>query len=214
MLSSLVVVIVCVCLLNRSVEPVPRAALSRSALERAKTTDVVARAAHTRGVEHAMSASELRPAPRVEIRSEFDPPRWHPRPSEEWQGMLVNTNVKPPCDSSEGCGSALACKQGVCVACQLDADCGRAELCVLDHCLRKELAECHRAADCPRGNVCYLTGLSATLRGNDAMAAKCVNPMSGSTRQPPGPADAPPRDMRTSLPDDKLLQASDRVRQH
>ena len=130
---------------------------------------------------------------------------WHPRDPAEWQGMLVDMDFVPPCESPAGCGLARACKAGKCVACERDSDCAPAEACALDHCVASELAGCRSRADCPRESVCVLSGYSATARGNQDMRSGCLNPLSGAGRieSPSGP---PPVDTRTSLPDDDLLR--------
>ena len=129
----------------------------------------------------------------------------HPRDPEEWQGMLVDANAKPPCESITGCGLGRACKNGLCVACERDSDCGPTETCVLDHCVLKDLAACRSRADCARESLCILSGYTAKPRGNENMRSFCIDPQSGAERLEH--SDEPPRvDTRTSLPDDDLLR--------
>src|SRR5690242_4599505 len=98
-----------------------------------------------------LQAAPEGPEPKA-LPSELDralgPPRWQPRPAEEWQGMRVNLNVTPPCERPDGCGMALACKGNRCGPCEFDAECATGESCVLDHCLKTSNVECHHRADC------------------------------------------------------------------
>jgi hypothetical protein len=76
----------------------------------------------------------------------FGPPRYAPRPAEEWQGMLINLNITPPCSSSAGCGLARACLANKCMPCERDEHCANGEACVLQHCIATELVECRHTA--------------------------------------------------------------------
>jgi hypothetical protein len=144
----------------------------------------------------AMSAAQLATAP----------PRFQTRAPGEWDGMQINLNVTPPCDTSAICGLARACVGGVCSGCKRDDDCVRGENCVLDHCVKNELIECRGTKDCTAG-VCILSGYSSTPRGNDGMKAYCVDNAGGS-QPPPAPVGPPIKDTRPSLPDDDLMKAA------
>lgn len=126
--------------------------------------------------------------------------RYHPRPETEWQGMLADRGATPPC--YEGfCQSALACVDQQCGPCSKDSECVSGEVCVLDHCLVKELAQCRRASDCPEPELCVLSGLSdGDMRGNRDMKALC----SGAV-EPPRQADAP------AIPDEAFVGSESRL---
>ena len=111
-------------------------------------------------------------------------PRYHPRASGEWQGMLVNMTLRAACDASWRCGLAMACKaDGRCGPCERDTECADGEVCVLDHCLRRELASCHTTRDCTeRGTPCILTGYSVGARGNSEMRSLCQSSSGGRTQ--------------------------------
>ena len=111
------------------------------------------------------------PRPQSEVERALGPPRWHPRPDKEWQGMLVNLNVQPPCDAPGLCGSALACKNGRCAPCEFDAECAPGESCVLDHCLLSANVRCRHTAECEPRSTCVLSGYSSGARGNADMRA-------------------------------------------
>jgi hypothetical protein len=97
-----------------------------------------------------------------------------PRDPGEWQGMLIDSSVQPPCELSEYCGLARACVDGLCTRCTADSQCAQGEGCVLDHCVRQELIGCQRAADCGSGGLCLLSGYTGgTARGNEDMRAYC-----------------------------------------
>jgi hypothetical protein len=130
---------------------------------------------------------------------------WYPRDPDEWQGMLIDLDAVPPCESSATCGLARACKEGKCLACQVDGDCDSGEVCVLDHCLLRQLAGCRRRRDCEKGSMCLLSGYSGGARGNAEMQSRCVDPKSGVGVRP-RPSAAPVADDRPSLPDDDLLR--------
>jgi hypothetical protein len=108
-------------------------------------------------------------------------PDYYPRPAEEWQGMLVDLSVMPPCESSAGCGLARACVEGTCGPCVADSECAAGEGCVLDHCVRTELIECRRAAECAADALCILSGYTGgTARGNEDMRAHCLSSSGGA----------------------------------
>ena len=118
--------------------------------------------------------------------------------------MLISTDAVPPCEESATCGLARACKAGKCVACSADGDCAGGEVCVLDHCIARDLAGCRSRTDCASGDLCALSGYSSLARGNEGMRSLCLDPKSGSSAMPE-PEPAPP-DPRTRLPDDDLLE--------
>ena len=153
------------------------------------------------------------PQPQSEVERALGPPRWHPRPDKEWQGMLVNLNVQPPCDAPGLCGSALACKNGRCGPCEFDAECAPGESCVLDHCLLSANVRCRHTAECEPRSTCVLSGYSSGARGNADMRAYCLARESGTNRLPPAPESPPAKDPRPQLPDDELLGAANKARQ-
>lgn len=153
----------------------------------------------------------------VRTPSELDralgPPRWHPRPDGEWDGMRVNLNVQPPCDGPDLCGLARACKGGRCGPCEVDVECASGESCVLDHCVRSANVSCRRRADCGPRSSCILSGYSAGVRGNEDMRAYCVAEASGADRPPRASPSAPPaKDPRSQLPGDDLMRTADSAR--
>jgi hypothetical protein len=126
-----------------------------------------------------------------------------PRAADEWQGMLINPEASPPCETSAGCGLGRACKAGRCTACAADADCADGEACALDHCVVRALAACRTRTDCGAGQLCVLSGYSSLARGNEDMRAYCLDPASGAGSLPPAPEVV--ADPRTHLPDDDLI---------
>jgi hypothetical protein len=104
------------------------------------------------------------------------------RPEGEWDGMLVDLAVQPPCVDGGHCGLARACIADVCTACERDLDCDRGEACVLDHCLRQTQVRCHSSQDCPVGEKCVLSGYSPDPRGNAGMSADCIGRGRGSNK--------------------------------
>lgn len=133
-------------------------------------------------------------------------PVWHPRPSTEWQGMLVNTRQAPPCESSALCGLGRACKDGICTACERSGECAPGEVCVLDHCLVEKLVRCRLTRECEKGHVCILSDYSSLPRGNEGMEALCSNPKGGATHQPRNSEAIAPNDTRTHFTYDDLLK--------
>jgi hypothetical protein len=117
--------------------------------------------------------------------------RFHPRDPEEWQGMPVDLNMSPECDTSSRCGLALACISGHCGPCASDADCAIGEECVLDHCLLRKNVSCRHRRDCDGGDTCMLTGLSPGARGNSDMRVVCRGG-SNFMADMPRPDGAPP----------------------
>jgi hypothetical protein len=193
----------------QSPKPIKRAAI--------QLTTTTPRASATMGADdnHAPPLERVRGAETV-LRREtkpdpFGPPNWAPRPAEEWQGMLVNLNITPPCNSSTDCGLARACLQGVCMPCDADADCGSGEACVLQHCIQQESVECRRAADCDSDSKCVLSEYSNQPRGNEDVRAYCVSNFSGAAYGPVAPAEPPARDPRASLRGDELREAARRA---
>ena len=101
---------------------------------------------------------------------------FYARDPEEWQGGLVPNSPKDmaECDSSERCGIALACIDGRCGACQVDANCATGERCVLDHCLLAANVGCVRRHDCRIEELCLLEDMdSPGPRGNLELRSKC-----------------------------------------
>ncbi len=157
------------------------------------------------------AVAEVQPDPERNPELKLDPvllspARWHPRPPGEWDGMLVNMNLSPPCESKGGCGLARACKEGRCVACEADPDCEVGEVCVLDHCIRGDNVACRRKADCGGRSFCVLDGYSVGLRANESMHSRCVDPLSGAASMAAPPIGPAKEDDRTSLPDDDLIR--------
>lgn len=186
--------------LSRPAAPLPRSALalSISAGRQVEPVPFESQAVGVGLVEAVEARRDVR-APEGQER------HLHPRDPDEWQGMLVDTDAKPPCESITGCGLGRACKDGVCVACERDTDCGPTETCVLDHCVLKDLATCRSRSDCARGSMCLLSGYTAKPRGNEEMRSFCVDPASGAARMEQSD-ERPPVDTRTSLPGDDLLK--------
>jgi hypothetical protein len=115
--------------------------------------------------------------------------RYHPRPEGEWQGMLVDLAIQPPCERSEQCGMARACVGGRCAPCTSDSDCAAAEVCVLDHCVLRIQANCRVRKDCrDEDAMCVLSGYTAAPRGNEKTRADCISSRGGT----PFPSSQPP----------------------
>jgi hypothetical protein len=133
------------------------------------------------------NAAAMQPVPiqrPVEIPAE-SVRQFHPRDPGEWQGMLVNTVLQPVCETSAGCGMAAACVREKCGPCQYADDCAVGEICVLDHCVKRDNAACTGRSDCSRDELCILSGYSSDPRGNSDMRASCVSPHGGSPRPRP-----------------------------
>ena len=118
----------------------------------------------------------------AEHRAHHAPPvvagRYH-RARDEWQGMLQAEGDVWPCVDGT-CTQARACVDGACMPCVADAECQRAELCVLGLCVDSEQADCQSRADCQDEELCVLSGLtSMDPRGNRDMWAKCLAPAGG-----------------------------------
>jgi hypothetical protein len=115
----------------------------------------------------------------------------HPRDPSEWQGMLVEMSVRAYCEDSASCGLAAACVKNLCGPCESDSDCAPREVCVLDHCLKRDNVRCRRRRDCAsRDEYCLLTGFSPDPRGNGEMRAICQSERGGTwlgDRKPPAP---------------------------
>lgn len=117
----------------------------------------------------------------------FGPPRYAPRPAEEWQGMLINLNIAPPCNSSAGCGLARACLGNRCMPCERDEHCANGEACVLQHCIAADLVECRHTAECGADSKCILSGYSREPRGNEGTRSYCNSKFSGTEMVPRDP---------------------------
>jgi hypothetical protein len=150
------------------------------------------------GLDHPEA---VRP-PAPEIVSAFDPPMlngpeekglaeargFFPRPASEWQGMLVRLEDMPVCE--DHCLSPFACVDGRCAPCTKDGDCESGELCVLDHCLLQQNADCQSRADCADEQFCVLSGYPLpvehvfpnpkTYRGNEGMRSYCQDLRGGT----------------------------------
>ncbi len=109
----------------------------------------------------------------------------HPRPADEWQGMLVDMSMRQLCETSAQCGFALAClDDGQCGPCDSDSQCGAGEACVLDHCVPADNVACRGRADCAaeygEDALCVMNGLTGgEARGNSGMSAYCLAPRGG-----------------------------------
>jgi hypothetical protein len=114
------------------------------------------------------------------------PPTFVARAADEWQGMPVEREDQPECDTAATCGLALACVAGHCGACTRDDQCLAGETCALDHCVRAELSACRGRRDCAADELCALSGVSADARGNGEMRARCLAP-EGTIDEPPAP---------------------------
>jgi hypothetical protein len=128
-------------------------------------------------------------------------PLYHERPAGEWQGMPVNVTEQPACETAATCGLAMACNAGRCGPCSSDSACNVGETCVLDHCVRRELASCHARRDCAADEMCVLSGYSPDPRGNGEMKATCLAPRGGTEPPPVEPAAEPP----VKLTDDSVM---------
>ena len=110
--------------------------------------------------------------------------RLHPRPTDEWQGMLVDLTQRQYCEASSYCGLALACLDDqACGPCSVDAQCASGEVCVLDHCVQSANAACRTRADCAAAGddaMCILSGLTGgEPRGNGDMRSYCQTSAGG-----------------------------------
>jgi hypothetical protein len=157
----------------------------------------------------AKAAAPAEEPPRAEL---LPPPTFHPRPQEEWQGMLVDTSQQALCDVSARCGLAMACREGRCGPCERDAHCDAGEVCVLDHCVKQELASCRSRRDCREEEaLCILSGLSPGARGNETMRSLCLGAQGGQPEQfePPAPPPEPeqlPAHEPMPVPIESLMQ--------
>lgn len=117
--------------------------------------------------------------------------QFHPRAEGEWQGMLVDVAVRPPCESTQSCQVSLACVAGTCGPCGSDAGCAAGEGCVLDHCLLRSHTDCRSARDCPAGELCMIVsdGSDALrdVRGNLFLRSLCTT--NGRSPDSPQPLD-------------------------
>jgi len=135
---------------------------------------------------------------------------YHPRPANEWQGMLVEREGQSECRRGHVCGLALACLQGRCGPCRSDRECETGEVCVLDHCLLQANVRCRSAAQCGQG-LCILSGLSDDPRGNKEMRSLCdVDYVPPPEAAKPTPSTALPAAPRQPSLDEELLRELDR----
>jgi len=104
--------------------------------------------------------------------------RFHQRPEDEWQGMLIDVAVRPPCETTSSCQLSLACVEGTCGPCGADADCAGGERCVLDHCLLRDNAGCVSSRDCPNSELCMIVSEGSNalrdIRGNLFLRSICT----------------------------------------
>ncbi len=105
------------------------------------------------------------------------------RDANEWQGMRVDLSRQAFCQSSSGCGLAMACKDGVCGPCAEDDDCAIGEGCVLEHCLRRSSISCRNRRGCGADELCLLSGYSADPRGNRDIKSYCNAPFGGTAQK-------------------------------
>ncbi len=121
---------------------------------------------------HSTGDVEARALPRARAKGLGPKQDLRARPADEWQGMLVDVSVQQECFRSAVCGFALACIDGKCGPCSRDSECEAGEVCVLDHCVLRQLAACRTRKDCG-DSLCLLTGLSADPRNNGDMRSLC-----------------------------------------
>lgn len=195
-------------LVMRSEEPqsIPHEALTRTRPLASKAPTVAKTAGSTEASQSLTSPSSRSAESKA---AQFGPPRWATRPPEEWQGMLINLNITPPCTASSECGLARACIGGRCMPCEQDQQCAAHEACVLQHCVARELVECRTAAECDADSKCILTGYSSEPRGNEGTRAYCQSAKGGvegeeviERPERPQPGEAHPN------PTDALFQAA------
>lgn len=132
--------------------------------------------------EEALPSKPVRHAAKVEAMAAA-PANAPRRAAEEWQGMKLDDAVAFQCGTTEHCGLARACIDGLCVGCAADAECLSGEACVLEHCVPQANVECTSRRECGVDELCMLTGYSTGPRNNDAMRATC-RATSGGTEQP------------------------------
>jgi len=183
----------------------PEVVVASEAAPRAQKHSAAVRAAR-------MPAAIPEEAAQKQLAALLAPPRFHPRPADEWQGMLVNINNPPPCDTHAACGLALSCQQGVCLPCTRDSECLGSEACALDHCVLLANVSCRHRSDCGRDSTCILTGYSSDLRNNADMKTNCISLLGGSdSMMGQAPTQLPAKDTRPSLPDDELFDMARRA---
>jgi hypothetical protein len=102
--------------------------------------------------------------------------------------MLVDLSMQARCGPGDACGLAMACHGTRCGPCSTDRDCESGEICVLDHCLHEEQAECRSRTDCDDGELCLLSGYSSDLRGNRELTSRCLAAEGGQARETTNPA--------------------------
>jgi len=144
----------------------------------------------------AAAAPAIAPAPDALGDDDTDNPlaeapkeQWHPRPADEWQGMLVDVSMPQYCETSALCGLALACdKDHRCGPCRFDPDCSNGEACVLDRCVPQKNVGCRSRADCaslgPEA-LCVMNGLTGNEpRANSQLKSFCQAPVGGEVQTP------------------------------
>jgi hypothetical protein len=207
---ALVAVSVVGFLLLRPRQPKP---IARASLELAAAVKRAPGAARmpVEGLAEPSGAGILQPAATATVidmkANPFGPPRYAPRPRDEWQGMLINVNITPPCNASAECGLARACIDEKCMPCERDEHCADGEACVLQHCIAMELVECRRTAECGKGSKCILSGYSRDPRGNEGTRSYCNSNFSGAASMVP-PEPLPRRETLLPVASDKLIEAA------
>jgi hypothetical protein len=172
----------------------PGPSVDRSELQYQPTVSVVSQSPPFRPAEATSSRTEITVA--ATGPTTFPVTKTKERSAGEWQGMLIDLAIAPPCLRNEPCSLARACKDGFCTACWSDVDCAADEGCVLDHCVLRSQIECRRRSDCAAPSLCVLSGYSSGRRGNEDMKAFCLDPNGGAIAQPPAlpaPENSAPR---------------------
>lgn len=167
----------------RQPKPIARASLAlETAAKPASTAAGIAVQSRTRRGDSGIPQSVATEAVKDEKKDPFGPPHYAPRPADEWQGMLINLNITPPCNSSAECGLARACINSKCMPCERDEQCANDEACVLQHCISVDRVECRHTAECGAGSKCILSGYSREPRGNEGTRSYCNSDISGAAR--------------------------------
>jgi hypothetical protein len=112
-------------------------------------------------------------------------PAFYPRDPNEWQGMLVDSSLRPYCEETANCGLSLSClSDNLCGPCTTDQDCLANEGCVLDHCLLTTNISCRSYTDCPADALCILSGFDSSIRANETMTSYCNGNSGGAEMIP------------------------------
>jgi hypothetical protein len=86
------------------------------------------------------------------------------------------------------------------------------ESCVLDHCIRSELADCRTRRDCRNDELCVLSGYSSDPRGNARMRAECLAPAGGREEAINERPWTPIQEGAATVPPESLLRSLDEER--